>query len=227
MRAAHRSLRIVLLAALCGCGAVGSKPDGGTGGATGGVDAGAAVIGRASVPHTFNTGDVLTAADLNNDLSALDTRIAALEAQAHPPSAFRAWLSTAGPTLTNAATVVISFDMVDFDLGSEYNPSTGTFSPKQAGVYLLNCGAWFTPLGPGNRFQAELFLNGAPTNATELSGDDVQSGAGGLGLSTETTIMVKLAASDKVTCAVGLSGASQTLDAGLPRRNRFSGARLY
>jgi hypothetical protein len=192
-----------------------------------GLVVGATVLVRAQVPHTFNTGDVLTAADLNNDLSALDQRIATLEAQAHPPSAFRAWLSTAGPTLTNAATLVISFDMVDFDLGSEYNPSTGIFSPKQGGVYLVNCGAWFASSATGTRYQAEIFLNGAPASATELSGDDVQASGAGLGISSETTIIVKLAAADKLTCAVGLSGASQTLDAGLPKRNRFSAARLY
>jgi hypothetical protein len=190
-----------------------------------GLVVGAAVLVRAQVPHTFNTGDVLNAADLNNDLSALDQRIAALEAQAHPPSAFRAWLSTAGPTLT--ATMVISFDMVDFDLGSEYNPSTGIFSPKQAGVYLVNCGAWFAASASGTRYQAEIFLNGTPATGTELSGDDVQASGAGLGISSETSIIVKLAAADKLTCAVGLSGAAQTLDVGLPRRNRFSAARLY
>jgi hypothetical protein len=187
---------------------------------------GATALVRAAVPHTFNTGDVLTADDLNTDLSALDQRIAALEAQAHPPSAFRAWLSTAGPTITNSATVMISFDQVDFDLGTEYNPSTGIFAPKQAGVYLVSCGAWFASAAAGVRYQVQIFLNSNGTSM-EVSGDDVQASAANLGISTETTIVVKLAATDKVTCGVGLSGASQTLDAGLPKRNRFSAARLY
>jgi hypothetical protein len=180
-----------------------------------------AVTWAASTLKTWATGDTLTATDLNGNFTALDQRVAALEAQAHPASAFRAWLSTAGPTLTTAG-ATISFDHVDFDLGSEYNPSTGIFAPKQAGMYLLNCGAWFAPLASATRFQAEIFVNG-----NELSGDDVQASAPGLGLSSETTAMAQLAANDHVTCFVGLSGASQTLDANLPLRNRFEGIRLY
>jgi microcystin-dependent protein len=41
------------------------------------VTTGAAVL--ASVPHTFGTGETLTAANLNNNFTALDQRIAALE----------------------------------------------------------------------------------------------------------------------------------------------------
>jgi hypothetical protein len=185
-----------------------------------------AVTWAASTLHTWATGDTLSATDLNGNFTALDQRVAALEAQAHPPSAFRAWLSTAGPTITNAAFTPISYDHVDFDLGSEYNHSTGIFSPAQAGIYLLNCGAWFVPLATGTRFQVEIFVNGTAA-ANELSGDDVHSSAASLGLSTETTLMAKLAVGDQVTCGVGLSGASQTMSAGLPMRNRFEGFRIY
>jgi hypothetical protein len=45
-----------------------------------GLIVGAGALGRASVPHTFNTGDTLAAADLNTNFMALDQRIAALEA---------------------------------------------------------------------------------------------------------------------------------------------------
>jgi hypothetical protein len=40
---------------------------------------GAGALVYASVPHTFNTGDTLQAADLNGNFSALDTRVSALE----------------------------------------------------------------------------------------------------------------------------------------------------
>jgi hypothetical protein len=46
------------------------------------VALGATAIAFAAPPHTWNDGDTLTAADLNGNLSALDTRIAALEAKA-------------------------------------------------------------------------------------------------------------------------------------------------
>jgi microcystin-dependent protein len=62
-----------------GTGTGGSGP----GGAGGGVGAGALVA--ASVPHTFATGDTLTAADLNGNFTAVDQRLAALEAALLPP----------------------------------------------------------------------------------------------------------------------------------------------
>src|SRR5580698_6893009 len=43
---------------------------------------GAGGIAYASLPHTFVSGEVLTAANLNNDLQSLDTRVTALEAAA-------------------------------------------------------------------------------------------------------------------------------------------------
>lgn len=44
------------------------------------VVAGAGALVFASVPHTFATGDTLQAADLNNNFTALDQRLTALEA---------------------------------------------------------------------------------------------------------------------------------------------------
>src|SRR6185295_14198917 len=43
-----------------------------------------------AVPHTFNTGDTLTAADLNASLAALDQRLTALEARQSIPTIARA-----------------------------------------------------------------------------------------------------------------------------------------
>jgi hypothetical protein len=48
--------------------------------ALGGVVGAGALVG-AAVPHAFNTGDTLAAADLNGNFAALDQRIAALEAR--------------------------------------------------------------------------------------------------------------------------------------------------
>jgi len=60
------------------------------------VTTGAVVL--ASVPHTFNTGETLTAANLNNNFSALDQRIAALESLL-PSGTVVAY---GGPSSTNA-----------------------------------------------------------------------------------------------------------------------------
>jgi microcystin-dependent protein len=53
------------------------------------VAAAAAVF--AGVPHTFMTNETLAAADLNNDLSALDQRLAALESAKTPPGTIVAY----------------------------------------------------------------------------------------------------------------------------------------
>ena len=49
-----------------------------------GAVVGAGALVSASVAHTFNTGDTLTAADLNGNFTALDQRLAALEAKQEP-----------------------------------------------------------------------------------------------------------------------------------------------
>jgi hypothetical protein len=46
-----------------------------------GVIVGAGALVGAAVPHTFNNGDTLAAADLNTNFSAIDQRLAALEAR--------------------------------------------------------------------------------------------------------------------------------------------------
>jgi hypothetical protein len=186
------------------------------------VAVGGGALVWASVPHAFQAQTTLHASDLNDNFTALDQRIATLEAQAHPPSAFHAWLSTAGPTLQTSTRVTISFDQVEFDLGSEYNPSTGIFSPKQAGTYLISCGAFFSASAAGVAYNASIL-----SGTTELSGYDAQSSIANVTISCETTVMAKLAAGDKITCAVYVSGAPQTLTPALARRNRFSAARLY
>lgn len=61
------------------------------GGATLVAVVGAGALVAASVPHTFATGDTLTAADLNGNFSGVDQRLAALEAALLPPGTIIAW----------------------------------------------------------------------------------------------------------------------------------------
>jgi microcystin-dependent protein len=69
------------------------------GGATLVAVVGAGALVAASVPHTFATGDTLTANDLNGNFSGLDQRLAALEAALLPPGTIIAW---GGPGGTSA-----------------------------------------------------------------------------------------------------------------------------
>ncbi len=53
--------------------------------------AGAGALAHASVPTTFAAGQTLTATDLNGNCSALDRRLAAVEASTPPPGAIVAY----------------------------------------------------------------------------------------------------------------------------------------
>jgi hypothetical protein len=183
------------------------------------VSAGALV--RASVPNTFQNGDLLSAEGMNKNFEALDQRIAALEARVYPASGFLAWLSTTGPTVQTKTFTKISFDQVEFDLASEYNPSTGIFAPKQGGTYLLTCSFWV-----GGTTGGAIYNVGIDKSGVELVGHDVQSATSGLGVSPMTTTIATLAAGDKVSCGLWFTGPPLTLTA-LSRRNQFSAARLY
>jgi hypothetical protein len=182
---------------------------------------GADALVRASVPHTFQNGEVLSAEGMNKNFEALDQRITALEAQARPSSAFLAWLSTTGPTIPNKTFTKISFDQVEVDLASEYNPSTGIFTPKQSGTYLLSCSFWVGGTTAGAIYNAAIDKNGV-----EQAGNDTQSAVSGMGLSPMVTTIASLAVGDKVSCGLWTSGPSLTLS-GLSRRSQFSAARLY
>jgi hypothetical protein len=98
-------------------------------------------IAYANVPHTWNDGDTLDATDLNGNFADHEGRISKLEGSAAAnPSAFRAHVSATVmvPNQPTGLTPVV-FDQVDYDLGAEYNPSTGIFKAKQAGVYMTTC----------------------------------------------------------------------------------------
>src|SRR3954463_10184617 len=60
-----------------------------------GVVGGGALV-SASVPHSFTTGETLTADGLNGNFAALDQRLAAVEALAQPPGAIIAYGGPAG-----------------------------------------------------------------------------------------------------------------------------------
>jgi hypothetical protein len=193
---------------------------------------GAAAVAIAATPlHTWATGDTLTAADLNGNFKALDDRLTALEAQARPPSAFHATLTTATSIPTGALTTVI-FDHVDYDLAktaaggsAEYSPVTGAFVPKAAGVYLINC-------------IVEL-AGGAPTatidwgtvlykNGTNMANTDTY-GVGLITMSQGVTQEASLAAGDTITCAAYQNTGGPLpfqINAGIIR-NSFAATRLY
>src|SRR5450631_870729 len=66
-----------------------------------------------AVPVSFNDGNVLAASQLNQNFGNLETRMQAVEANAHPASAFHATLSQA-QTIPTALRTAEIFDQVDF-----------------------------------------------------------------------------------------------------------------
>jgi hypothetical protein len=80
---------------------------------------GGGAVAYAAGLMTWTSGQTLTAADLNNNFSLLQSEITALQGQVHPPSGFRAWTSNAIPI---ANPTIVIFDQVDYDMNSEYRP---------------------------------------------------------------------------------------------------------
>jgi hypothetical protein len=119
----------------------------------------------------------------------------------------------------------VKFNNVLFDLspsGAEYDPSTGAFSPKQAGVYFIECGFDAITTATGVVYSAQVVKG----TASVLVFD--QQASGGSSISTVASGVVQLAAGDAVTCAlVQNSGASLDLAVQWPMQTFFSATRLH
>lgn len=181
---------------------------------------GATSLGRApigAVPYAVEA-DHAVSADNAADGGGLATQLSLLSNQVHPASAFRAWTETAISIANEGQT--IAFDQVDYDLASEYDKTTGVFSPKFTGIYLVTCAFDYSPSASGD-FAAVLNDNGTGLGAAEqvYSGQDI---------SPEYSSVVQLSAGDSLTCeAFQNTGANQSLHGGLVGRNVFTAARLY
>jgi hypothetical protein len=181
---------------------------------------GGGTIAWAAGLHTWSQGDPLTAADLNGNFTNLDGRLAAVEGEVHPASAFRAEVSQT-TTITPSTNQAIIFDHTLFDVGSEYDHTTGVFSPKRAGTYLLTCGLQFTSSAADF---AVIFLK----NGTLVANHDEAPGAGAIGTNPtnpQLSVVLALAASDVVKCGA-YTNASTSQSLGLSFPNYFSAVRL-
>jgi hypothetical protein len=181
---------------------------------------GAGSIAWANGLKTWQSGDTLQASDLNANFQYMQDQITALQ-QAHTPSAFRAHISNPAsisiPSRVDTASV---FDTVEFDLGSEYTPGTGVFSPKKDGTYLLHCSqAYATRLG--GAYVGYMQVNGQAVDATNI----VAAADGAYG-DTPNAAILRLKAGDSVQCfTYQNSGTAQNL-LGFSYEQTFSAARL-
>lgn len=192
---------------------------------------GALLVGTAHADQTvFESGDVLTAEALNGnftelygDVADLEARLDMLEHKVHEPSAFRA-IRTNSLAVASANATTIAFNSEQFDLGGEYDPTTGVFSPTTAGTYLLTCSIWGQTPGAGVVWSIGLLKNG-----TQLLAKDEQTGAGpGKGLNATIEAVVSLAAGDDIQCSIWQDSANnQTFNNAFQERPAFAAARLY
>jgi hypothetical protein len=194
---------------------------------------------------TFTDGTVLSAASLTalgTDITNLDTRLAVVEASTpsnftalqneitttsyapRAPSAFHALLdvaTTVPNTAANGPGTIIVFDAIDFDLGGEYNRSTGTFTAKNAGIYSLHCAIEF------NTTTSAAWVLALVKNGVQVANVNFNMPVQTITLNLDRLYQLK--AGDAIQCAAfqdSGSSLSLFLASGLVQ-NDFSGARIY
>jgi len=158
--------------------------------------------------HATSADTATTAATANAAGGALDTRLDAIEAAALNKSAFLA-LHTTGQSIAPGTGPIVIFNSESFDLGNEYDLSTGVFTPKTAGYYDIGCnvmfGGGYQPTQPSWYFEAGIHVNGVRKDVGAGSGD-------GYSQMFRARSLMKLAVGDAITCrAYQNSGAAMSL----------------
>jgi hypothetical protein len=184
---------------------------------------GAAATVRAAVAlTTFTAGTAIKAADVNANFTNLASAVNTLQQQVRPASSFHAWI-TAATSIPGGVVTKGVFDHVDYDLGSEYTASTGVFSPKQAGTYLVICQFDFlSTASTSTDFDAVILNNGGQIGVT---GTTLVTSR----IAETASVIVPLAAGDALTCAAYQTSATSQALNNIPGQARsvFSAARLY
>jgi hypothetical protein len=184
---------------------------------------GGALAWAASGLTTWNPGDALQASALNGNFAYLQGEITTPAFAPRTPSAFR-YERTMPMDVPNAMIVPIIFNSKVFDLNGEYDASTGIFSPKIGGIYLITCAVSWPTAATGEVQSAILLKNGQ-----DLDGTDLVAGAPNVTfMRPEVTTIAQLSATDQVQCATYQGGGfSAQTDASRPDRTRFAASRLY
>jgi hypothetical protein len=188
-----------------------------------GVVLGGGAVAWAAGLVTWTTGTTLTAADLNNNFAYLQSEITTTAYGARTPSAFHATLSTP-TTIASGTNTSVVFDTLEYDLGSEYSTTAGTFTVAHGGVYLVHCGVSYSSPATADWY-AQLVKNGAIYVASSWALTTI--GAGDAAPSFDG--MLHLAAGDVLKCSTfQSSGSAQPLLLGSGnQRCSFSAARLF
>jgi hypothetical protein len=186
------------------------------------VGAGTAVL--ASVPHAFVTNETLTAANLNANFTALDTRLSAVETAQPGKSAFQVH-QLLTQNFTPGVGSGVLFDQTDFDLGKEFTTNSGKFTSTTGGIYDVTCTLEWNAgpaAGASVYYQTELWIN--MNTASGVQGTLTTSGS----WPTVTAHgLVRLAAGDTLLCqGYQASPTTLTLQNDAVSATRFSAFRV-
>ncbi len=177
--------------------------------------------------HAVNATNAVTAATAIAAGGSLATALSTLQGQLHPASAFRASLKTPVPVASGALTPV-PFDGVNFDLNMEYDVTTGVFTPKNAGVYMVFCEFQYAMSTSTSACSATIVRNGV--ELTAVDDPTLPPITGGLPHCVAmVTTMVQAAVGDTIACSAyqfSTADGAASLDS-TTTRNSFGAARLY
>src|ERR1019366_7941779 len=118
-------------------------------------------------------------------------------------SAFHAALGSPLSVPSNAATPVV-FGNVGFDLGKEYDNSTGVFKPSNAGTYLLTCHLQWNAIGATGLWTVQIFNS----VGIQIEQDTPISAIAG---TVDAAGLIPLAAGEPVICKAFVHSSGQSV----------------
>jgi hypothetical protein len=184
-----------------------------------------------AVPYAIEAGHATSATDADNATKATSAANASAATGAlkttidgllpkGTPSAFRVARTSAAPaqSIETGKWATLDFDKIEYDLNSEFDPTTDSFTPKVDGYYQITCGVFF------NTTEAALYRAGIDVDAAHVAQALWQSA--GTSTTRVATVTMKLTTANKVNC-VGFhdAAASATLNSS-GFRNFFEAHRI-
>ena len=182
-----------------------------------------------AVPYAMEAQHAVSASSpsgaLATTIQQLTERVNALEARAPRTSAFLAYKTTAQTipdNPPNSSPRIVVFDNEVFDENSEYNPATGRFTAKAAGLYEFSCTiAWNAGANSNGTWEVALEVDAFEHVYSGHYGD-------GVALTKTVTAVIELEFDDDVTCT-GLTtqagGTALSVNSG-STFNTFAGHRI-
>lgn len=127
---------------------------------------------------------------------------------------FRASKSSTTTNATGDGTqVVIVFDTETFDVGGNYDNTTGTFTAPVTATYRFDVSTTFSSVGAGHNISAQDILINSSTVVATMSGANPGNGrdSSNLFMLAQASRMMNLTAGDTITVRVAVGGSTKTV----------------